>query len=83
MPKLRLKGVAQAQFLALPDRVRDEVELALLRIAANPTEEGTQLLGRLQGRWRTRVGGYRIVYRIAADGRLVIVDAIRPRADVY
>lgn len=41
------------------------------------------LLGKLSGRWRVRVGGYRIVYRIRENGRLVIVEAIRTRSRSY
>jgi mRNA interferase RelE/StbE len=83
VPRLKLKRVAEDQFAALSDTVRDEIELALLRIEANPMEEGEQLLGKLAGKWRKRVGGYRIVYRICDDGRLVIVDAIRTRGQSY
>lgn len=83
MPKLRLKRVAEEQLAALPDHVQDEIDRALLEIAADPTEAGVPLLGRLSGRWRKRVGGHRIVYRIREDGRLVIVDAIRTRGESY
>ena len=83
MPVLRLKTVARMQLMALPDHVRDDIEGALLRIQADPQVAGIQLLGRLKGRWRTRVGGYRIVYRIVQGGRVVIVDAIRLRRDAY
>jgi mRNA-degrading endonuclease RelE of RelBE toxin-antitoxin system len=56
----------------------------LLRIQANPPEAGLPLLGRLSDQWRTRVGGgYRIIYRIRDEGRLVIVDAIRTRGEAY
>lgn len=83
MPKLRLKRVAQEQLAALPEQVREEVGLAPLRIQADPMNEGVPLLGRLSGRWRARVGGYRIVYRILEEGRLVVVDAIRTRGESY
>jgi len=83
LPRLRLKRVAENQLAALPEHVRKEIDLALLLIQANPTEEGAPLLGRLSGRWRKRVGGYRIIYRILDNGRLVIVDAIRPRGEAY
>jgi mRNA-degrading endonuclease RelE of RelBE toxin-antitoxin system len=83
LPSLRLKRIAEEQLAALPAHVRDEIDLALLRIRIDPTAAGTPLLGRLSGRWRTRVGGYRIIYRIREEGRLVIVDAIRPRGEAY
>jgi mRNA-degrading endonuclease RelE of RelBE toxin-antitoxin system len=83
VPRLKLKRIAEDQFNALPDRVRDEVERALLKIQAHPMEEGVALLGRLSGRRRKRVGGYRIIYRIRDNGQLVIVDAIRTRGTAY
>jgi mRNA-degrading endonuclease RelE of RelBE toxin-antitoxin system len=83
LPSLRLRGIAAEQLAALAPHVRDEIDRALLRIQANPTEAGVPLLGRLEGRWRTRVGGCRIIYRILDEGRLVIVDAIRPRGEAY
>jgi len=66
VPRLSLKRVAEEQLAALPQHVREDIESALLRIQANPTEVGTPLLGRLSGRWRARVGGYRIVEEPAA-----------------
>jgi mRNA interferase RelE/StbE len=83
VPRLSLKRVAEEQLAALPQHVREDIESALLRIQANPTEVGTPLLGRLSGRWRARVGGYRIVYRIQNSGQLVIVDAIKTRGRSY
>jgi mRNA-degrading endonuclease RelE of RelBE toxin-antitoxin system len=83
VPAVRLKRVAAEQLAALPDHARDEVEQLLLRIQADPERVGIPLLGRLRGRWRARVGGYRVLYRIIDDGRVVIVDAIRLRRDAY
>lgn len=83
MPKLRLKRVAEDQLARLPDHVQEEIRAALLHVASDPTEAGIPLLGRLSGRWRKRVGGYRIIYRIRENDRLVIVDAIRTRGESY
>jgi mRNA-degrading endonuclease RelE of RelBE toxin-antitoxin system len=63
--------------------VQEEIDLALLRVQANPSEEGIALVGQLRGRWKKPVGGYRIMYRIRENGRLVIVDAIRKRGESY
>jgi mRNA-degrading endonuclease RelE of RelBE toxin-antitoxin system len=83
LPNLRLKRIAEEQLAALPSHVQDDLDLALLRIQANPTDEGVPLVGSMRGRWRKRVGGYRIIYRILEDGRLVIVDAIKTRGESY
>ena len=66
LPSLRLKRIAEDQLAVLPPHVRGEIDMALLRIQANPSD-----------------GGYRIIYRIRDGGRLVIVDAIRPRGEAY
>jgi mRNA-degrading endonuclease RelE of RelBE toxin-antitoxin system len=83
VPKLKLKRVAEEQLDALPDHVYDEVEEKLLRIQADPRDEGDELIGKLAGRWKARVGGYRIVYRILEGGSLVMVDAIKTRGKSY
>lgn len=83
MPKLQFKRIAEEQFDALPDHVYDEIDEKLLRIQANPRDEGEELIGKLAGRWRARVGGYRIVYRILEGGNLVMVDAIKTRGQSY
>lgn len=83
LPKLRLKLVAQEQLAALPQHIQEEVDLALLRLQANPEEEGRPLDRHLAGKWRKRVGGYRIVYRILDGGALVIVDTITRRKVAY
>jgi len=83
VPKLQFKRIAEEQFDALPDHVYDEIDEKLLRIQANPRDEGEELIGKLAGRWRARVGGYRIVYRILEGGNLVMVDAIKTRGQSY
>ena len=55
---------------------------ALLRLRID-AHAGMELQGRLRGTWRLREGGYRILYKIRENGRLVVVESIRPRPDAY
>jgi mRNA-degrading endonuclease RelE of RelBE toxin-antitoxin system len=80
LPKLRLKRPAKEQLAALPRHIQEELDAALLRLQAHPTEEGIRLGPSLQGVWRMRVSGYRILYRLREGGNLVIVESIRPRS---
>lgn len=41
------------------------------------------LKGELAGRYRYRVGNYRVMYRIEDDKRVVIVLLIKHRKDIY
>jgi mRNA interferase RelE/StbE len=43
----------------------------------------TALKGALSGRYRFRLGDYRIIYRVDDAQRLVIVDIIAHRRDAY
>ena len=41
------------------------------------------LKGELNGKFRLRVGKYRIVYRIESDKNIVIIEDIEVRGDIY
>jgi mRNA-degrading endonuclease RelE of RelBE toxin-antitoxin system len=79
LPKLRLKRPAKEQLVALPRQIQEELDFALLRLQAHPTEVGRRLGPSLPGLWRMRVSGYRVLYRLREGGNLVIVESIRPR----
>jgi mRNA interferase RelE/StbE len=55
----------------------------VLRNAPRQHPNIKSLKGRLSGCYRYRVGDYRVVYRIADEGRLVIVLIIAHRSGVY
>ena len=52
-------------------------------LAKNPLPSGTKKLRNKRNRFRIRVGVYRVVYRVYFDDRLVMVELIRHRKDVY
>lgn len=63
-------------------RIRDYLEGRVADLD-NPRDLGAPLTGPLSGRWRYRVGDYRIICEID-DGRLrVLVLTIGHRRDVY
>lgn len=49
----------------------------------NPRSRGKALVGNLSGKWRYRVGDYRLVCEIEDDKILVTVLRIAHRKDVY
>jgi mRNA interferase RelE/StbE len=52
-------------------------------LADTPRPPGAKPLKGPPGRWRVRVGDYRIIYRINDDVLLVLVLAAQHRKDVY
>lgn len=70
------------------DRIPEKVATAVLELTYGPLAENPQRVGKplhveLDGRHSARMGDYRVVYRLDRMRRLVFVEAIQHRADVY
>jgi len=76
---------AAKSYQRLPKAVKRRIDEAIETLRANPFwgKDILKLRGNLAGRYRLRVGEYRIVYRIIEEQRLVIVEAIGTRGEVY
>ncbi len=85
MPRLRLTRAADRELEGLPERVRDAVLSALVRLRADPWGAGNALRGELRPSWAARVGSYRILYTIEEpeQSATVIVRGIRHRTVAY
>jgi len=66
----------------LPDDIRDRIFRIVDEMLANPFS-GVKLRGELEGRWRWRVGKYRIIYIIDQEERLVVLLDVGLRKAVY
>ena len=69
-------------------RVPDNVAAAVIEfvygaLADNPRRVGRALRVELEGLHSARRGDYRIVYLIEEDRRVIVIEAIGHRADVY
>jgi mRNA interferase RelE/StbE len=56
---------------------------SILALAVDPRPSGCRKLVGGQNDWRIRVGDYRVVYQIADGIRLVRVNRVRHRREVY
>ncbi len=66
----------------LPEDVKNRVLRAVDEITANPFL-GVKLRGELEGRWRWRVGEYRIIYIIDQKSQLVVFLDVGLRKIIY
>lgn len=66
-----------------PRVVRAIVEFCFGRLLADPHRIGHPLGRELEGWHALRVGAYRVIYWIAANDRIVYVDRVDHRSDVY
>jgi len=62
--------------------VKEKALIAIDEIIANPFL-GVKLRGELEGRWRWRIGKYRILYIIDDSRSLVVFLDIGPRKSIY
>ena len=75
----RLHFVCEEDFKTLSAEERDEAEKAFARIEDDPIA-GAPLFEPLKGLWSYRAGKLRIVYKIVAEARMVVILVIRSAA---
>jgi len=75
---------AQRDLQRLPEKVITAVaEFVYGALADNPHRVGRPLHLELAGRYAARRGSYRVVYRIDDDLRLIRIETVDHRSDVY
>lgn len=78
-----LEAAAERDLRRLPASVHDRVITAIRALATDPRPPGSRKLTGSKNDWRIRVGDYRVVYEIADAVRVVRVNRVRHRRDVY
>jgi mRNA interferase RelE/StbE len=80
--QVALTPAARRDVATLPPDVRQRVDAAILALGDNPRPPGSK---RIQGTGlhRTRVGNYRVLYRVKDDALLVLVVRVGRRSIVY
>lgn len=73
--RLRIAESVEEDWRALRDEERSDVRKALVSIDDDPII-GAPLLEPLRGLWSFRTGAIRIVYRIVAEARFILILAI-------
>ena len=75
---------AQRDLRRLPKKVATAVaEFVYGPLAANPHRVGRPLHLELAGRHSARRGSYRVIYRIGDEQRLVRIETVDHRSDIY
>jgi len=85
MYKVQSHKRAAKYYKSLDDKAAKRINKAVDEIMKNPREGQhiKKLMGRHEGKYRYEVGGLRIVYRILEIEKLVLIEAIGPRGDIY
>jgi mRNA interferase RelE/StbE len=83
MYRVFLERAAEKELKKLSVRTHDRVISAIEGLAKNPRPAGCRKLTGSDNDWRIRVGDYRVVYEIADTIRVVRVNRVRHRREVY
>jgi mRNA interferase RelE/StbE len=83
MYRVLLERAAEKVLARLSAESHDRVIAAIQALATNPRPPGCRKLAGSKHDWRIRVGDYRVVYEIADGIRVVRVNRVRHRREVY
>jgi mRNA interferase RelE/StbE len=83
MYRVFLERAAEKDLKRLSSEVHDRVIIAIRGLASDPRPPGCRKLAGSKHDWRIRVGDYRVVYEIADEIRIVRVNRVRHRREVY
>ena len=83
MYRVLLERTVERDLSRLSSEMHDRVIAAIRALANNPRPPGCRKLAGSRNDWRIRVGDYRVVYEIADEIRVVRVNRVRHRREVY
>jgi mRNA interferase RelE/StbE len=83
MYRVFLERAAEKDLGRLSPALHDRMIVAVQALTRNPRPPGCRKLAGAKNDWRIRVGDYRIVYEIADKERVVRVNQVRHRGEVY
>ncbi|HPC62804.1 MAG TPA: type II toxin-antitoxin system RelE/ParE family toxin [Verrucomicrobiota bacterium] len=83
MYRVLLERAAEKDLSRLSSLMHDRVIAAIQALATNPRPPGCRKLAGSEHDWRIRVGDYRVVYEIADAIRVVRINRVRHRREVY
>ena len=83
MYRVLLERSAERDLGRLSSEVHDRVIVAIQGLANNPRPPGCRKLVGSKNDWRIRVGDYRVIYEIADAIRVVRINRVRHRREVY
>ena len=81
--RVLLERAVEKDLAGMAPEIHDRVITAIQALAKNPRPPGCRKLAGSKHDWRVRVGDYRVIYEIADEIRIVRVNRVRHRREVY
>jgi mRNA interferase RelE/StbE len=81
--RIEWKKSTRKDLRKLPSATVDKIIAAVGGLAENPFPHGVEKLSGSEHAYRIRLGDYRVVYELVAESKLIEVQRVRHRKDVY
>jgi mRNA interferase RelE/StbE len=81
--RIEWKKSTRKDLRKLPSATVDKIIEAVEGLAENPFPHGVEKLSGSEHAYRIRLGDYRIVYEVVAESKLIEIQRVRHRKDVY
>ena len=81
--RIEWKKSTRKDLRKLPSNAADKIIEAVENLAKNPFPHGVEKLSGSEHAYRIRLGDYRIVYEVVTESKLVEIQRVRHRKDVY
>ena len=81
--RLEIAGAARRRLAKLAKGERERIDKKIVGLASDPRPTGVKKLTDRGSLFRIRVGDYRIVFTIDDVSRIVAVEDVRGRDDIY
>lgn len=81
--RIRIRPSALKEIQRLPDREITRIEARIDDLALEPRPHGSEKMQGGGGEHRLRVGNHRVIYSVDDAARLVTIEKVGHRGDVY
>jgi mRNA interferase RelE/StbE len=81
--RIEWKKSTRKDLRKLPASAAERIVEAVENLAENPFPHGVEKLSGSEHAYRIRLGDYRIVYEVVTESKLVEIQRVRHRKDVY
>ncbi|MCL6436436.1 MAG: type II toxin-antitoxin system RelE/ParE family toxin [Leptolyngbyaceae cyanobacterium HOT.MB2.61] len=81
--RIEFLKTAQKELLKLPKEIQQRIAAQLDALLIDPYPPDTKKLKNGNGRFRIRVGDYRIIYRIEEEALVILIIKIGHRRNIY
>ena len=81
--ELQWRASTKKDLRKIPPQEVARIVAAVEELAQNPFPHGTEKLSGSEHTYRIRVGDYRVVYEVSTEPRVITIERVRHRKDVY